>query len=227
MKKLLIALLAITCVACAPVVTKVNIPDIGKSDAVQLTDMRPASEKEHEIFSLLITNKEYGIWRVGDVQLSPSPVKLLQYELAKQPNADSATSKVVVRHFVVYANMQSQLRHGAVGAGIGGVIGGLIGNAMANHNENALTSDVNEHAFDAMATDEYKRGLYTTTEDPGKASVFIVYIDTEINGVRVFTRTIAPAIPKKGTQPPLVDAVELAIRNQLAKYGSPPVVAHS
>lgn len=227
MKKLLIALLAITCAACAPVVTKVNIPDIGKSGAVQVTDMRPANEKEHEIFSLLITSKEYGIWRVGDAQLSPSPVKLLQYEFAKQPNAANASPKVVVRHFVVYANMQSQLRHGAVGAGIGGVIGGLIGNAVANHGESALTSNADEQAFDAMATEEYKRGLYTTAEDPDKASVFIIYIDTEINGIRVFTRTIAPAIAKKGAQPPLADAVELAIRNQLAKYGSHPVVAHS
>jgi hypothetical protein len=227
MKKLLIALLAVTCAACAPVVTKVNIPDIGKSDAVQLTDMRPPSEKEHEIFSLLVTSKEYGIWRVGDVQLAPPPLKLLQYEFAKQPNAGNATPKVVVRHFVVYANMQSQLRRGAVGAGIGGVIGGLIGNAIANHGENALTSNVDEQAFDAMATEEYKRGLFTAAEDPNKASVFIVYIDTEINGVRVFTRTIAPAIAKKGGQPPLADAVELAIRNQLAKYGSHPAMAHS
>lgn len=227
MKKLLIALLTLVCTACAPAVTKVDIPDIATSDSVQVTDMRPASEREHEIFSLLITSKEYGIWRVGDKQLSPSPVKLLQYALAKQSNATRPPSKVVVRHFVVYANMQSQLRHGAVGAGIGGALGGLIGNAMASHDESALTSSVDEHGFNTMSADEYKRGLYTPTEDPNKASVFVVYIDTEIDGVQVFTRTIAPATPKKGAQPPLVDAVQLAIRNQLAKYSEHPVAVQS
>lgn len=227
MKKLLVALLTLTCAACAPAVTKVNIPDIGKSDSVQVSDLRPATEREHKIFSLMITSKQYGIWRVGDTQLSPSPVRLLQYEIAKEPNTGNTSPKVVVRHFVVYANMQSQLRHGAVGAGLGGALGAMIGNAMANHGEDAQTSIVDEQAFDAMGADEYKRGLYTQAEDPKKASVFIVYLDTEIDGVRVFTRTIASATPKEGSQPPLVDAVQLAIRNQLAKYDGQQVATHS
>lgn len=218
MKKLLAALLTLACAACAPVVTKVNVPDIEKSSAVAVSDLRPAVEKEHKIFSLMITSKQYGIWRVGDVQLSPSPVRLLQHEIFEKLSSQGATNATVY-HFVVYANMQSQLRHGAVGAAAGGVVGALIGNALANRDETAQTRVVDAAAFDSMAAEEYQRGLYTQEEDPAKASVFIVYIDTLINGKRVFTRTIAPA-RSQGDQNALADAVELAIKNQLARYSN-------
>jgi hypothetical protein len=109
---------------------------------------------------------------------------------------------------------------------VGGIVGGLIGNALANHGESAQTSIVDASAFDALATDEYKRGLYTRDEDPTKASVYIVYIDTMINGKRVFTRTIAP-VRQQGDKNSLADAVELAIRNQLAKYDNDAAKSHS
>ncbi|WP_139350210.1 hypothetical protein [Rhodanobacter sp. C03] len=226
MKKILVALLTLACTACAPVVTKVSVPDMGKSDSVTVSDMRPTSEKDHQIFSLMITSKEYGIWRVGDARLSPSPVRLLQYQIAKQSNAQNGSPQVAVYHFVVYSNMKSQLRHGAAGAAIGGVAGALIGDAMVSRDEMAQTSLVDEKAFDGMSADEYKRGLYTQAEDPNKASVYIVYIDTSINGKRIFTRTIAPAT-KQGENDPLVDAVQLAIRNQLTKYNDSEANAHS
>lgn len=120
--------------------------------------------------------------------------------------------------------MKSQFRHAAVDAGIAGMAGALVGNAIGSHEEMAQTSLVDEKTFDGMSGDEYQRGLYTQAEDPKKASVFIVYIDTSINGKRIFTRTIAPIV-KKGDQSPLAYAVQLAIRNQLATYTS--TSAHS
>lgn len=66
MKRRIVALLALAFAACAPVVTKVSVPDIGKSDSVAVSDLRPASERERKIFSLLVTSKQYGIWRIGD-----------------------------------------------------------------------------------------------------------------------------------------------------------------
>lgn len=225
MKRMLVPVLALACAACAPVVTKVNVPDIAKSEAVAVTDMRPATEKEKKIFSLMITSKQYGIWRVGDARLSPPPVKLLRYQIAKQSNAGDTPPKLTVYHFVVYENMKSQLRHGAVGAGLGGVVGALIGDATAARKEASQTTLVDANAFD-NTKDEYTRGLYTQTEDPNKASVFIIYLDTGINGKRIFTRTIAAASPQ-GKQDPLVDAVQLAIRNQLARYASDAAADHS
>lgn len=217
MKRMFVVALALSCAACAPVVTKINIPDIGKSDAVAVSDMRPVTERASKIFSLSIFSKQYGIYRVGDDSLSPSTVKLLQYQVAKQSPAGETPPKVVVYHFVVYKNLQSQLRHASVGAAVGGVLGGVIGGAMTGHDEMAHSRIVDEKTFDSEASEEYKRGLYTKAEDPNKVSVYIVYIETGIDGKRIFTRTIATAIPK-GNDNPLVDAVQMAIRNQLARY---------
>ena len=219
MKRMFLVVLALSCAACAPVVTKVNIPDIGKSDAVPVTDMRPATERASKIFSVSIFSKQYGIYRVGDDALSPPTVKLFQYQVAKQTPAGETPPKVTVYHFVVYKNLQSQLRHTSVGLAIGGVVGGLIGGSMNDHGEMSHTRVIDEKTFDSLAAEEYQRGVYTKTEDPNKVSVFIVYIETGINGKRVFTRTIATAL-QKGKDNPLVDAVQMAIRNQLAIYHS-------
>ncbi|HUA80749.1 MAG TPA: hypothetical protein VL997_10280 [Dyella sp.] len=217
-------LLSLACTACAPVATKVNVPDIAKSDSLSVRDMRPVGEKDSKIFSLLLTSKEYGIIRAGDARISPSPVRLLQHQVFEKYGADH-TPTVAVYHFVVYENMKSQLRSGAIGAGIGGLAGALIGNAIADHDASSQTQIVSETKFDNSASDEYERGLYTSSENPDKASVFVIYIDTDIDGKRVLTRTVAP-IKKHGDENPLASAVELAINNHLGHYdGHAPVAA--
>ena len=219
MKKLIAVFLMLGCTACAPVTTKVNVPDIAKSDSLSVSDMRPASEKDKKIFSLLITSKEYGIIRAGDATLSPPPARLLQHQVYEKFNVGGQLPKVVVYHFVIYENLKSQFRSGAIGGAIGGMVGGLVGNALASHDAMAQTELVNEQVFDGSSNDGYQRGLYTDTENPKKASVYIVYIDTDIDGKRVLTRTVAP-IMKHGDQDSLVNAVQLAIKNHLADYGA-------
>ncbi len=216
MKKVLAVFLALACVACT-VVTKVNIPDMATSDWVTVSDLRPATEKESRFFSLSIVSKQYGIYRVGDARLSPPAVKLLQYEVAKQWHANDGSPTVNVYHLVIYMNTQSETRREAASVAVGGALGAVIGDEIASHNEMAQTRLVDEKAFDGLATEEYQRGLYSQAENPKKTSVYIVYIDTDIDGKRVFTRTIA-AVDSKGNEDPLADAIELAIRNHLAKY---------
>lgn len=216
MKRSIAILLMLACTACAPVTTKVNVPDIAKSDALPVSDMRPASEKENKIFSLLITSKEYGIIRAGDARLSPPPIRLLQHETFQKFSIADHLPQMTVYHFVIYQNMKSQLRSGAVGAGFGGMVGAMVGNAIGGHDTSSQTRDVNEKTFDSVS-DEYQRGLYTSAENPDKASVYIVYVDTDIDGKRVFTRTIA-SMEKHGDRNPLTDAVQLAIRNHLGHY---------
>ncbi|WP_266170553.1 hypothetical protein [Dyella subtropica] len=189
---------------------------MAKSDSLQLRDMRPSAEKEGKIFSLLITSKEYGILRAGDAKLSPPPVRLLQHEAFEKFAAMDHQPQVTVYHFVIYENMRSQLRSGALGAGVGGVLGGLIGNAMASHDASSQTSIVDERTF-SSTSDEYLRGMYTSTENPDKASVYIIYIDTDIDGKKVFTRTVASMKPH-GDQNPFADGVRLAIKNHLSRY---------
>lgn len=217
MKKLFFAVTLLACAGCAPAVTKVNVPDIVKSDALHVGDTRPATEKKDEIFSLLITSKQYGIIRAGDTKLSPTPLRLLQHEAFEKFAASGHTPEVTVSHFVIYENMRSQLRSGAVGAGLGGVLGGVVGNAIASHDASALTTITDEKAFDSVS-DEYQRGLYTSAENPNKASVYIIYVETDIDGKKVFTRTIAAMKPHGEEKQTLPGAVQLAIRNHLSQY---------
>jgi hypothetical protein len=224
MKKLGIAFLAMMCAACAPVTTKVNVPDIAKSDSLSVSDMRPADEKDKKIFSLLLTSKEYGIMRVGDARLSPTPIHLLQYQAFKKFGDAGHVPNVSVYHFVVYSNAKAQLRSGAIGAGLGGLVGAMIGNAMADHDTMANTEIENETVFNNLSTDEYQRGLFTEDENPQKASVYIVYIETDIGGKKVFTRTISP-IKKHGDEDSLAAAVQSAINHHLSRYDAAFVAA--
>ncbi|TBR36198.1 hypothetical protein [Dyella terrae] len=217
MKQHLVALLALACAGCSPVVTRVNVPDMDKSASLHVSDMRVPTEKQDKIFSLLITSKEYGVMRVGDARLSPSAVRLLQHEAFKKLGADGKPHDVTVYHFVIYQNMRAQLRAGAIGAGFGGVIGASVANAMANHDATAQTHIVDEMAFNSV-TDEYLRGTYSPAENPDKGSVFIVYVDTEIDGKKVFTRTLT-TMKAQPNHDALTDAVELAIANHLSQYG--------
>ncbi|GLQ87320.1 hypothetical protein [Dyella flagellata] len=188
MKRYIAVLLMLACTGCAPV--KVNVPDIAKSDSLQVTDMRPASEKEKKLFSLLITSKEYGVVRMGDDKLSPPPVRLLQYQAFQKFGRGDHQPNVIVHHFVIYMNARSQLRSGAVGAAVGGMVGAMIANAIADHDTSSQTRMVDEKSFDNIP-DEYERGLYNSSENSDKGSVYIIYVDTDIDGKRVFTRTIA------------------------------------
>ena len=45
-------------------------------------------------------------------------------------------------------------------------------------------------AFESLAQEEFKRALYTEAETPNKTNLAFIYIDADINGKRVFTRTI-------------------------------------
>ena len=214
MKRYLLALCVLVCAGCTPSVTKLNVKDIGSSDALSVVDARPASEKENKIFSLLITSKDYGIVRIGDGRLSPSAVRLLQHETFQKFAASGRQPTVTVRHLVIYQNMRSQLRSGAVGAGVGGALGGLVGNALGTHDASAHTTVIDELSFGG---EEYLRGNYSAAENPDKASVWVIYIATEIDGKKVFTRTVASMKPHDDGNP-FAEAVQLAIENHLARY---------
>ena len=217
MKRYIVVLWMLACAGCAPVVTKVNLPDIAKSNSLPVSDMRPASEKESKIFSLLVSNDKYGIVRTGDARLSPSPVRLLQYQAFDKFGASGHLPKVGVYHFVVYQNTRAQLLAQTTGAVAGGLIGALIANSITDHDVPANTQSFDERTFDAQSGDEYQRGVFAKSENPKKGAVYIVYIETDIDGKKVFTRTIAP-IHKHGNENPLASAVQLAIKNHLNHY---------
>lgn len=216
MKRLIVGLLALACAGCVPP-AKVDMPDAAKSASLPVSDMRPASEKEKKIFSLLLTSKEYGVIRIGDSGLSPSPVTVLQYEAFHK--LGGADHKVAVYHFVVYINAKAHLRSQAIFGGIGGgLIGGMIANSIYNHTTSPETKLINQATFDNVSGEnEYERAYYTRDEDPSNSPVYIIYLDTDIDGRRILTRTVAP-MHQQGNENALADAVELAIKNHLNDY---------
>jgi hypothetical protein len=214
MKRLIVGLLALACAGCVPA-AKVNLPDAAKSEALPVSDMRPASEKEKKIFSLLITSKEYGVIRISDTQLQPSPVNVLQYEAFQKLGP---AHKVTVYHFVTYINAKAQLRSQAVFAGIGGLVGGMIANSVAEHTSSPETRLINQSTFENVSgDDEYERAYYTSSESPNNGPVYITYLDTDIDGKRLFTRTVAP-MRVQGNENALAAAIELAVKDHLSDY---------
>jgi hypothetical protein len=215
MKRLIVSLLALACAGCVPA-AKVDMPDAAKSASLPVSDMRPASEKEKKFFSLLITSKEYGVIRNGDSGLSPSPVTVLQYDAFHK--LGGAGHKVAVYHFVIYINAKAHLRSQAIFGAVGGIVGGMISNSVYNHTTSPETQLINQSTFDNVSGDnEYERAYYTHDEDPSNSPVYIIYLDTDIDGKRLFTRTVAP-MRQQGNESALAAAVELAIKDHLNDY---------
>lgn len=217
MKRLIVGLLALTCAGCVPV-AKVDVPsDAAKATSLQVSDARPTDEKDKKFFSLLITSKQYGIIRNGDTNISPSPVDVLKDDAFQKWGADH---KITVYHFVIYINAKSHLRTMTAFGVIGGVAGALVGNALAPKGSSPQTHVIDANTFNTLSgAQEYQRAFYTHDEDPNDTPAFIVFLDTDIDGKRIFTRTVSP-FQHMGDSSALAAAVGLAVKDHLSDYGS-------
>jgi hypothetical protein len=221
MRLLIIFAAVLACAACSPVAVKVSASDVANAKSVPVSDARPASEREQKIFSLLITSKEYGVIRIGDGKFTPPPIALLQDAVYKKFGVTGHVPEVVVYHFVVYANDAMALRRGVNSAMCGsgcGLIPALLINWTNNHGVPGQIGVVNEKVFDDLSSDEYQRGIYSHDEDTaGSGGVYVVYIDTAIDGKKIFTRTVVPVVKGSGRDA-LPAAVQHAIESHLAHY---------
>ncbi|WP_019616846.1 hypothetical protein [Psychromonas ossibalaenae] len=216
MKKLFVIICTTLIVGCSNV-SKVEVPNIAESESVNFVDLRPANEKENEIFSLFITSDAYALYRRGDDLVEPAPVRLLQHRAYEKLSSEGNNPEVVVYHMVVYLNLQSELRGVSLGGLFGGAVGGAIAGAMEDGTVNSINSLVNKEEFEAMLADEYLRVTYTKDENPNEASVFVTYIDAEINGKRSFVKSMTPTRTPDGIDPH-VASVESAISYLLEQY---------
>jgi len=224
--KMLFALSALTIAGCAsqPPVPPPEFPGLEQSDKITIQDLRPHTESEKEIFSLLITSDAYAIYRVADTATKPTGPRLLAHrayetlpELSKQPS-------IKVLHFVTYANLQSQLRKNSLLAGFTGPIGVALMADKTFPAGEVLTTQIDSQSLDKTeGKEEYTRAYFTAEENPKKSPVNLIYIDTEILGKRVTTRCLVPPIASR-PHLFLVEAYDMCIANHLALYrttGSP------
>jgi hypothetical protein len=184
---------------------------------MQIKDLRPDTEKQGEIFSLLITSEAYAITRVAENAFSPPAVRLLQHRAFEKFGAATPMPELKIHHLVVYTNPQAQFRRMAIGAGIGGAIGAVVGAQMTTDSSGVVNTTSDSKAFESVSATEYKRAWYTEQENPGRGNVIVIYIETEIQGKRVFTKSIAAMTGKAGENPVIV-ALESGIKYHFSQY---------
>jgi hypothetical protein len=196
---------------------QIDVPEINKSESVLVKDLRPAIEKESEGFSFLIFSDSYGIFRRGDAFLIPPAPRLLQHRVFEKLGFSQQPLELTIHHMVVYLNAKSDLTRSGVLGGVGGAVGAAVAAATTSNFANLVSTLVDRQAFESLAQEEYKRALYTETENPNHASVYVVYIDAEISGKRVFVKTMTPS-EATDNQNALAVAVESTIRYYLSQY---------
>jgi len=215
MRVLFLAFVSLIVIGCAAN-TKVEVPNIEKSSSLELVDLRPQSEKVDKTFSFAITSEAYGIYRRGDRHLNPSMVRIFQHRVFEKFAEIEEVPAVKLHHFVAYQNIKSELRRGVTGGLIGGVVGAGIVSGTQKYGIDGLASITTTEDFNAFEK-EYKRALYTEEENPGKVSVFNVYLEAEIDGKRAFIKTMTP-IRLPGHKNSFLAAVETAIAYFLDQY---------
>lgn len=212
MKKLSIsAVLLLSACAAQPIRLQVPLTD---SAEVRIIDSRDPSEKQGKTFSRFVGSAAYGTSRVAESATAPPAIRLLQQRAAEiLPERPLA---IEVHHLVTYLNGQASMRSAALTVGMASV--GVFGVGSATKPlETASNSLADREAFDAARMEEHRRALYSEQENPEQSVVYVVYIDTDIGGRRVFTRTLAPlGNPNKKLL--LDEALEAAVKFQLEQY---------
>ena len=226
-RRYVLALLAVLLSGCAAHVATMKVGGLETSEGLRVRDIRPAQEKEAESFSHLVTSDAYGTFRVADAAITPSALRLLQHRAYEAAAGGKPPADVVVRHFVVYRNMQHVLRRGALAAGLGGIIGAVIAGSQPLAPPPSSTTSFDAATFNAAAASEYKLALVTDEQDPDGAPVYVVYIETEIDGLEKFTKTITPAVIQAAGATPLQGALDDAIKSHLAFKGGSVLAARS
>jgi hypothetical protein len=199
--------------ACASQPVPLQVPP-ADSARVRIIDSRDASEKQGKTFSRFLLSGAYGISRVAENATALPAIRLLQQRATEiLPEGPLA---IEVHHLVTYINAQTSMRSAAVAVGTASV-GVFGGGSSTKPLETASSSLADRDAFDAARTEEHRRALNSEKENPQQSVVYVVYIDTEIGGRRVFTRTLAPfGNPRKKLL--LEEALEAAVKFHLEQY---------
>lgn len=213
----LLALVVSTALAgCATGPVSLPVENLNASSQTPVEDLRPKSEKTREIFSLLVTSDQYGYSRLAEDLTSPTGPRLFAHRL-QEKYGNGAAPPTKLLHFVVYLNKRAELKRAAIGGALGGIVGAAIASGTVTREGELVHSLVDAENFNALSGDaEYKRALYTDSELKAGTSTLVVFIESESQGKRRFTRTLSPIKPTQtGQKSPLHDAMEAAIQFHL------------
>ena len=208
MKKLILLLLPLLLAACAT--QRMPEADLAPSEALVVHDQRPAEESERKIMSLWRDSPAYGIFRGGQGNVHPTDMRLLQHRVFEHYGPHAV---LTVHHMVSYQNMREEI--------LSNLHYGLLPEALHPHISSeeidAGAKLVDARRFEAETLDnEWKRGTYSEAENEQMGSVYIVYLDAEVEGKRAFIRYLAPAMLPDGKSAYSQD-VEQCIRSWMKR----------
>ena len=214
MRYLFVLLASFILAGCATGPVALPVENLAVSAKAPVEDLRPATEGTREIFSLLITSDAYGYHRLAQDITNPTGARLFSHRL-QEKFVSTAVPQTKLHHFAVYMNRRSELRNVALGAAFGGIIGAAIMGENVIREGDVVHTLVDANAF-MSGENEYQRALYTESELKPGTSAFVIYIETESDGQRRFTRTVSPIKPMQpGDKIPLHQAMEAAIQFHL------------
>ena len=205
----------LTLVGCASPVS-LPVDNLAASARTPVEDLRPSSEGTREIFSLLITSERYGYARLAQDVTEPTGPRLFAHRL-QEKYGTRTVPPTKLHHFAVYVNQRAQFRSMAIGVGLGGVVGAAIAGGTATREGDIVHTLVSRDEFAKSSGDEeVKRAQYTEAEVKAGNSVFVIFIESESQGQRRFTRTVSPIKPAEaGQKVPLHQAFDAAIHFHL------------
>lgn len=223
---------------CATVqTTQTSIPGIEKSSSVVIEDLRPVSETKDELFSSFVFSEAYGISRFAERDSNPTGMRLLSHR-AYEAFPELNKSAFKVHHFVSYFNATAMYRKIAAGVALNSMTGqggnfaigaqagsNAAGSRLSDKADIAtakagevFTTQIDGSIFQKTADKEHQRAFYTQAENPSKASALrVIYIETEILGKRIATRSIVPPLTNK-PQVTHAEVLDICIANHLALY---------
>ncbi len=212
MRHLLALLAFLVLVGCATGPVSLPVDNLATSAQTQVEDLRPKGEGTREMFSLLITSDQYGYARLAQDLTDPTGPRLFTHRLQEKYGTGPVPPTKLL-HFAVYLNNRAELKSVALGSALGGVIGAAITSGTDTREGEVVHTLVNPESFAALSGDaEYKRAFYTDTKLKAGTSAFVIFIESESQGQRRFTRTVYPIKPTQaGQKIPLHQALDAAI----------------
>lgn len=216
MRLLLAFLASLSLVGCATGPVSLPVENLAASARTPVEDLRPKNEGTREIFSLLITSDRYGYFRLAQDLTDPTGPRLFSHRLQEKYGA-GPVPPTRLHHFAVYSNYRAELKSAALGAALGGAIGAAITSGTVKREGETVHTLVDAASYAALSGEnEYQRAFYTEAELKAGTSAFVIFIESESQGRRRFTRTVSPTKPAQADQRnPLHRALEAAIHFHL------------
>jgi len=139
-----------------------------ETNTLSIIDARPDSEKRAEILSLMVTSDNYGIFRIGDGQLTPDRISFLSNALNEQAVEQFSGKTITLKHFEIFNNQQKALKKtaGYSAFGVAGAVAfaGVADDADAYIEVN-LEFSVDDTTFAAKSVTGYRIDKWSGISD--------------------------------------------------------------